>query len=132
MMDAAKSVTADFQRANLGLHVGRTSGPSSGDAIITATVTARAGCGSIDHIQFGSLGETLDNTLVTITSSPRGPSTQSTGFTYTPAPGTMSVTFVLQRATASGGVLVDPIVVYQAAECGAWRTFVGAGSDAFR
>jgi hypothetical protein len=49
-MDAAKTVTATFQRPNVGVIVGP--GPvGPGPKTLVATLTARAGCGSIDRIR---------------------------------------------------------------------------------
>jgi len=114
-----------------GVQVGQSPGaPSASTPALTATITARAGCGSIDHIQFGELGKSFDNAQVSVTSPSGGPSGQTTGFTYTPPPGTASVSFTIQRLAPTGGATVNPVRSYDG--CGEWRTFVGGGPDAFR
>jgi hypothetical protein len=72
-MDAAKSVTAAFQRANVGVDVTRppTTPPTGGPALVS-TLTARPGCGPITRIQFGTPGEPFNNAKVTITSPAGG------------------------------------------------------------
>jgi hypothetical protein len=105
--------------------VSRDTGPS-----LRATLTARAGCGTIDHIQFGNLGASLDNAVVTVVSPPNGPSRQTAGFNYLPPAGTTSVQISISRRVASGGATVNPILLYDS--CGLWRTFVGGGVNAFQ
>lgn len=130
-LDAAKSVTATFQRTNVGVIVAPAPGlRSNGDRILAATLTARPGCGSIDHIQFGEPGTAFDNALVSISSPAGGPSNQASGFTFTPPPGTTSASLTFQRIVPSGGATVNPIRFYD--QCGEWRTFVGGGNEAFK
>lgn len=126
-MNAAKSVMATFQRENVGIGIGRS--PDSGSGL-TATLTARPGCGVIDRIQFGSADTSFSNARVTITSPASGLGGQTDGFTYTPPPGTTSVSLTIQRVVPSGGATVSPILFYDG--CGEWRTFVGGGSAAFQ
>ena len=62
--------------------------------------------------------------------SPCGPGDQAAGFTYTPPPGTTSVSLTIQHVVVeSGGATVNPIRLYDG--CGEWRTFVGGGPNAF-
>jgi hypothetical protein len=130
-MDAAKSVTAAFERSNVGVDLTRppTTPPTGGPPLV-AKLTARLGCGPIDRIQFGTPGDPFNNAKVTITSPAGGPSDRTTGFTYTPPPGTTSVSLQLQRVEPSGGATVNPIYLYDG--CGEWRTFVGGGPNAFK
>ena len=114
-------------RVQVGLSPGA---PSASTPALTATITARAGCGSIDHIQFGEPGKSFDNAQVSVTSPSGGPSGQTTGFTYTPPPGTASVSLTIQRLAPTGGATVNPVRLYDG--CGEWRTFVGGGPNAFR
>jgi len=130
-IDAAKSVTATFQPPAVGVQVGRAPGPSpSGDPVLAANLTARVGCGTIDHIQFGDPGRSFDNAQVTIMSPIGGPAGLTTGFTYTPPAGTTSVALTIQRVSPNGGATVSPIHFFDG--CGDWQTFVGGGHDAFR
>src|SRR5262249_38174557 len=120
---------ANFRRLDVGVRV--EAGPLTGGAkTLTATLTARPGCGSIDHIQFGTAGAALNNASVTITSPTGGPSSHVTGFTYTPTAGTSSVALRIQRVVPSGGATVSPILFFDG--CGQWRTFVGGGPGAFQ
>jgi hypothetical protein len=131
-IDAAKTVTAIFQRKPVGVGVGRAPGVvlPNGDRILAATLTARSGCGTINHIQFGNSGVAFANARVGISSPSGGPAGQTSGFTYTPSAGTTSVTLTIERVTPSGGAMVSPILFYDG--CGEWRTFVGGGPTAFR
>ena len=130
-MNAAKSVSATFQDVDVGVAVSRPPGlPPSGGPTLVATLTARPGCGTIKHIQFGDSGVSFDNARVTVISPGDGPPVQTSGFTYTPVPGTTtSVSFNIQRVVQSGGATVNPIRFHD--QCGEWRTFVGGGSGAF-
>lgn len=116
--------------------VPRTQGQSNpvgvvgGGPSLVATLTARSGCGTIDHVQFGNPGSSFNNADVTITSPVGGPGGQTTGFTYTPPPGTTSVSLTIQRVLQRGGATVAPIRVYD--DCGEWQTFVGGGANAFQ
>lgn len=65
----------------------------------------------------------------TVTSPTGGPVNQTSGFTYTPPPGTTSVSLTIQRVVQAGGATVNPIHFYDG--CGEWRTFVGGGARAF-
>ena len=129
-MNEARTVTAAFRRENVGVVVDSGLPAESGDKTLNATLTARSGCGSIDHIQFGDLGTPFANANVTVVLPNGGPSNRTTGFTYTPPPGTTSVSFRIQRVMAAGSATVSPIRFYDG--CGEWRTFVGGGPDAFR
>ena len=104
--------------------------PLNGGPSLVATLTARSGCGAIDHVQLGNLGSAFNNAEVTITSPVGGPSDQTTGFTYTPPLGTTSVSLTIQRVVQSGGATVAPIHVYD--DCGEWQTFIGGGANAFK
>jgi hypothetical protein len=129
-MSAVKSVTAAFERVNAGVRVERASGlPPSSEPTLQATLTARAGCGSIERIQFGEMGRSFDNARVTITAPAGGQSGQTTGFTYTPSTATTSVSLTIQRVIQSGGATVNPVRLHDG--CGEWRTLVGGGPSAF-
>lgn len=130
-LDATKPVTATFQRLNVGVVVGPAPGVlPSGDRVLAATLTARLGCGPIDHIQFGNPGSPFSNAQVSITAPMGGPSNQVSGFTYMPPAGTSSVSLTIQRVAQVGGATVSPIRFYDG--CGEWQTFVGGGSNAFQ
>ena len=76
------TVTVPHDRGS-GVQVVQSTGePSASTPALTATITARAGCGSIDHIQFGELGKSFDNAQVSVASPSGGPNGQTTGFTY--------------------------------------------------
>src|SRR5262249_33470258 len=95
------------------VQVGQSPGAASASTpALTATITARADCGSIDHIQFGEPGKSFDNAQVSVTSPSGGPSGQTTGFTYTPPPGTESVSLTLERLKPTGGATVNPVRIY--------------------
>jgi hypothetical protein len=129
-MSAAKSVTAAFDRVNASVRVERASGlPPNGEPALLATLTARAGCGSIDRIQFGEPGRSFDNARIMIATPAGGQTGQTVGFTYTPSVATASVSFTIQRVVQSGGATVDPVHLFD--NCGEWRTFVGGGPAAF-
>ena len=51
-------------------------------------------------------------------------------FTYTPPPGTASVSLTIQRLAPTGGAMVNPVRFYDG--CGEWRTFVGGGPNALQ
>lgn len=124
-------VTATFQHATVGVQVSRQTGiPASSEPTLMATLTARPGCGTIDHVDFGDLGRLLQNARVTIVAPVGGPVSQTVGFRYTPPPGTEGISFTIQRVVQAGGATVNPIRFYD--ECGLWQTFVGGGPDAFR
>jgi hypothetical protein len=130
-MDAAKSVTATFTRVNVAVTVSKPQlPPASGGPALTATLSARPGCGAIDHIDFGEAGRTFDNAVVSITSPGGGPNNRTAGFSYTPPQGTTSVTLSIQRVVQSGGATVRPMLFHDG--CGAWSTFVGGGERAFQ
>jgi hypothetical protein len=128
-LDSDKSVSAYFAPP-VGVQVGRGSALPNGDPTLVATLTARAGCGPIDHIQFGQAGRAFANARVSVTSPTGGPTGQTAGFTYTPPAGTTSVSLMIQRTVQGGGATVNPIHFYDG--CGEWSTFVGGGPDAFR
>src|SRR5262249_36505602 len=95
-VDAAKSVTAAFQRVDAGVTVG----PGlvvEGDKTLTATLTARAGCGPIQQLRFGNAGQPFNNARVAISAPAGGPSNQVNGFSYAPPAGTTSVSLTIQR-----------------------------------
>jgi hypothetical protein len=125
-MDAPRSVTALFQLITVGVNVVRQPG---GPALIV-TLSARQGCGAIDHVQFGIPGRSFDNALVSITSQAGAPSGQTAGFSYTPPPGTTSISLAIRRVVDSGSATVAPIHFFDG--CGDWPTFVGGGPDAYR
>jgi glucose/arabinose dehydrogenase/PKD repeat protein len=129
-MDAAKTVTATFRRANVGVSVAPSLVTQPGIKTLVVTLTARTGCGAIDRIQFGEPNRLFDNAQVTITAPVDGPSNQTTGFTYRPPAGTTSVSLVIQRVVQAGGATVNPVRFYDG--CDEWRTFVGGGPDAFK
>jgi Mg-chelatase subunit ChlD len=130
-LDAAKTVTATFQRVNAGVQVGPAPGLlPNGDRILSATFTARAGCGPIQHIHFGTVGTPFDNARISISSPAGGPSGQTVGFLYTPPAGTTSVSITIQRIVQSGGATVKAIQLHDG--CGEWLTFVGGGPSAFQ
>ena len=124
-LDGSKTVVALFQAPSVGVQVTKQPGGSA----LLATLTARPGCGNIDHIQFGDPGQSFTNAQVSITHSAGGPTGQSSVFTYTPPPGTTSVSLAINRTVASGGVTVSPIHFFDG--CGEWKTFIGAGANAF-
>jgi hypothetical protein len=93
-------------------------------------LTARPGCGTISHILFGELGTLFDNASVTITAPPGGPGNMTSGFLYTPPPGTVAVSLTIQRVVPAGDATVEPIHFYDG--CGKWETFVGGGEKAFK
>ena len=97
--------------------------------LLSATVTAGAGCGAISHIQFGLVGQPLDNARVSITSPAGGPTNQSLGFNYAPPGSPTVVSFTVARVVASGDATVTPIIVTDG--CGQWRTLVGGGPNAW-
>jgi hypothetical protein len=126
-----RGATARFRRVNAGVQVGRPPGlPVSGLPSLTATLTARDGCGAISHIDFGDQGRAFDNAVVSITAPTGGPREQRRGFTYVPPPGTMSVSLTIERAVQDGGATVNPVRLHD--RCGEWHTFVGGGPNAFR
>lgn len=131
-IDAVKAITATFQRVNVGVGVGQPPGAvlPNGDRVLTATLTARAGCGSINRIQFGTPNVAFGNARVAISAPSGGPNTRTTGFTYTPPAGTTSVSLTIERVVPSGGGTVSPILFYDG--CGEWRTMVGGGPRAFQ
>jgi len=113
------------------LQVGQSTGdPSTSTPALTATINARADCGSISYIQFGEHGKSFDNAQVSIASPSGGPGGQTTGFTYKPPPDTESVSLTIQRVAPTGGATVNPVRFSDG--CGEWQTFVGGGPDAFR
>jgi hypothetical protein len=128
-MDAATSVTATFTRMNAGVQVGTLPNPPGGDHMLSATLTARTGCGGIQSIQFGETGRPFQNARVTIDQPSGGPTDQAQGFTYTPPSGTTTVRITIQRVVPTGAATVSP--VFLSDECGRWPTFVGGGPDAF-
>jgi hypothetical protein len=113
---------------NVGVVVAPAGAPA-GVKTLSATLTARWGCGTIDHIQFGVPGVPFDNARVSISTPGGGPSNQTLGFTYTPPAGTQSVVLTFQRVVQAGGATVNPIRFYDG--CGEWRTFVGGGPRAW-
>ena len=130
-MTKNEAVTATFARVNAGVVVSPLPNRlPNGDRVLSATLTARQGCGPITSLQFGEAGRPLDNARVSITSPTGGPASQTAGFTYTPPAGTTSVTFTIQRVAQSAGATVNPIRF--ADGCGEWRTLVGGGLEAFR
>lgn len=130
-MDASKTVTATFQRVNAGVQVGPVAGSlPNGDRILGATLTARTGCGPIQHIHFGTVGSTFDNARISITSPAGGPSGQTVGFLYAPPAGTTSISITIERVVQSGGATVQGIQLHDG--CGEWRTFVGGGARVFQ
>jgi hypothetical protein len=129
-MDAAKTVTATFQRVNAGVQVGPAPAAESGGKALAATLTARAGCGPIAHVHFGTTGNPFNNANVSVSSPAGGPSGQTVGFLYTPPAGTTSVSLVIRRVVQAGGATVNPIDLHDG--CGEWRTFVGGGANAFQ
>ncbi|MFN8575169.1 MAG: hypothetical protein U0132_24155 [Gemmatimonadaceae bacterium] len=128
-MNGARAVNAQFQRNNVDVSVVPMPGVPPSSPQLQATLTARAGCGPIDHIQFGVTGHSLDNARVSITAPAGGPIGQTSGFTYTPPAGTTSVTLTIQRVVPSGGATVNPVHFWDG--CGDWVTFVGGGPNAF-
>jgi hypothetical protein len=93
---------------------------------LTASLTARSGCGAIQAILFGPPGRPLANAVVTML--PAGP--QFTGTSrYVPPPGTTQVSFLVERSAAAGGATV-PLVLSDG--CGDWESLVGGGPDAFK
>jgi len=130
-MDAAKTVTATFERSKIGVQVGRANSTSpNASPALTATLTARPGCGPFTRIQFGETGVGFNNARVTITAPPGGPGGQAVGFSYVPLPGSTTVSFNIERVVQSGGATVSPIRLFDT--CGEWTTLVGGGSEAFR
>lgn len=127
-MSTAKSVTATFQRNNVGVQVGKPPGIPPSSSTLQATLTARVGCGPISYIAFGTAGHQFDNARITII-APGGPTNQTAGFTYTPPGGTTAVTLTIQRVVPSGGATVNPIHFVDG--CGDWITFVGGGPGRF-
>ena len=121
-----KTVIALFEPLSVGVNVGRQSGAPT----LVVTLTARGGCGAIDHIQFGTVNVPFDNAQVTVSSGTGAPQIHTTGFVYTPPPGTTSIVLTVQRVQQSGGATVSPILFFDG--CGQWQTFVGGGPDAFR
>lgn len=129
-LNGPTTVTATFARANAGVQVGRAPGLlPNGDPVLAATLTARPGCGGIERVQFGAQGMPFDNARVSVTAPAGGPTGQTSGFAYTPPPGTMSVTLTIERVAPTGGATVSPIEFVDG--CGVWKTFVGAGPAAF-
>jgi hypothetical protein len=130
-MDAAKSVIATFVRQNVGVQLGQLPNPPPGSTpSLRAILSARPTCGPIVQIQFGVAGSPFDNAQITIVAPVGGPAGRTTGFTYTPPPGTTSVTLTIQRVVQSGGAMVKPIRFRDG--CGDWPTFLGGGVDAFK
>jgi len=129
-MSAAKTVTATFQRKNVGVQVGTPTGLPPSSPTLLATLTARAGCGPINYIAFGSAGHQFDNARVTIVAPVGGPANQLGAFTYTPPSGKTTVSLTIQRVVPSGGATVNPIHFVDG--CGDWITFVGGGPAAFK
>jgi CSLREA domain-containing protein len=128
-MDGAKTVTADFQRLNVGVSVTGPQ-PQPQPPFLTSTLSARPGCGFVVQIQFGVTGQPFANAVVTVTSPSGGPGPTSTGFLYVPPPSTPSVTIMIQRAVQTGGATVTPILFKDG--CGDWTTLVGGGASAFQ
>ena len=92
---------------------------------LTATLTA--GAGTIASVQFGDGVQhpgVPTNAVIAVTSPGSGPSSITGAQTYTPPAGTSSVTVRITRVAA--GKLFVPVLVSD--DCGAWRTFVGAGA----
>jgi len=56
------------------------------------------------------------------------PANQTTGFVYTPPPGTTTVSLTVQQVVQGGSSQVNLVLVDGCGEC---RTFVGGGADAF-
>ncbi|MCC6179372.1 MAG: peptidoglycan DD-metalloendopeptidase family protein [Chloroflexi bacterium] len=116
---------------NAGVQVSRPPNqPPGSNPILTATLTARTGCGPIQHIHFGTVGVPFDNASVSVSSPAGGPSGQKVGFLYTPPVPTTSVSITIQRVVQSGGATVKDIQLHDG--CGEWRTFVGGGASAFQ
>lgn len=93
------------------------------------TVVLTAGLGSISAVQFGDPvqhpGGPTD-AVIAVTSPAGGPAGIASAQTYTPPPGTSSVTLRITRP--SPGPMTVPLVITDG--CGSWRTFVGAGAGA--
>jgi hypothetical protein len=100
---------------------------SHGDGALTAVLTA--GQGAISSVQFGDPGQhpgAPTDASIAVTSPPGGPNVITDAQTYTPPPGTTSVTLRITRPAP--GPMTVPLVVTDG--CGPWRTFVGAGAGA--
>lgn len=124
------SLGLQLQPSNAGVVVGPAPIVVPSGRVLSATLSARAGCGTIEHIQFGNPGSPFSNARVTVVSPSGGPSDQTASFTYTPPAGTASVILTIQRVAQSGGATVSPIRFYDG--CGEWTTFVGGGASAFQ
>jgi hypothetical protein len=128
-LDAAKAVTATFV-GSVGVVVAPAPSAESADKVLSATFTARTGCGPIQHVHFGSVAVAFDNARISITSPSGGPSGRTVGFLYTPPAGTTSVSITIQRVVQNGGATVKAIQLHDG--CGEWQTFVGGGPSAFQ
>jgi uncharacterized repeat protein (TIGR01451 family) len=98
---------------------------SHGGGVLTVVLTA--GLGSISSVQFGDPAQhpgAPTDAVISVTSPPGGPAGITGAQTYTPPPGTSSVTLRITRP--SPGPMTVPLVVSDG--CGPWRTFVGAGA----
>jgi hypothetical protein len=98
-----------------------TTTPASGGRLQVVITTPTSANDYIQALVFGQ----ADNGLVDI---PGGPTGQAGNFTYTPPPGTGSVTFFVRRATPGQATTVHLTV---RDGCGTWPTFVGGGPSAF-
>jgi uncharacterized repeat protein (TIGR01451 family) len=91
------------------------------------TVVLTAGLGSISAVQFGDAAQhpgAPTDAIIAVTSPAGGPGGITGAQTYTPPPGTSSVTLRITRPAP--GPMTVPLVVTDG--CGSWRTFVGAGA----
>jgi hypothetical protein len=126
-----ETVSATFVRVDVNVHVGWAPGLlPNGDRLLTATLTARQGCGQIDHIIFGVPGVAFNNARLAIAAPAGGPVGQERGFSYAPPPGTVIVSISIQRIAQNGGATVSPIRFVDG--CEEWQTLVGSGAGAFR
>jgi hypothetical protein len=103
--------------------------PVAGGGKLQVTIRATALEGltnnRLHEIRFGDPGNgvgNLQNARVTLTGQPH-----TSSFTYAVPPGTVEVTFTVERVTAG-----QPTTVFLAVVdgCGTWKTFVGGGTGA--
>jgi hypothetical protein len=133
-LSAAKAVEARFERLNVAVAVGQSREVQpDGERVLSASLTARSGCGPIQRVDFGMPGVPFDNARVTMTTPvllPETPVNMTAGFSYTPPPGATKVALTVERVVHSGAAMVKPIRFFDG--CGEWRTFLGGGINAFR
>jgi hypothetical protein len=90
---------------------------------VTATTNGSVPTNAVSSITFDA-GQSATGATIDI----GGQQARTGRFTYTPPPGTSTVTFQARRVTAGTTVTVPVTVVDH---CGAWTTFVGGGPSAF-